>query len=116
MCDNQAIVDAINKTSVRGESINPLQLILLAAASFDIDIEARWLSSEENWIAHSLSRFDLKRLANFKLDLIFNMPFHPSPSFPPSHRRTGPQLAALRQRLQDYYGTELPSLPGLPTL
>jgi hypothetical protein len=124
MCDNQAIVDAINKTSIRGEAINPLQLILLAAASFDIDIEAKWLSSEENWIADALSRFDLKRLANFKLDLVFSMPYRPNlnPSSPPSRRHTGPQLAALRQRLHDYFGTDLPNLrgshtppPGIPT-
>ena len=134
MCDNQAIVQAINKRSIRGEAINPLQLILLAAAVHDVEIEARWLSSEENWIADSLSRFDLKKLANCKLDVLFNMPYHgPNPkshSSPPStphfspmptshpnsslSRSTGPHLAALRRRLQDFYNTELPMPQEIP--
>ena len=138
MCDNQAIVEAINKTSIRGEAINPLQLILLAAAVHDVEIKARWLSSEENWIADSLSRFDLKRLANCKLDILFGMSCqptppplsshgphhatpppspHPSPHHAaPSSRSTGPHLVALRRKLQDFYNTELPMLQGTPTL
>jgi hypothetical protein len=31
MCDNEAVASTINKTSIRGEAINPLQLILLSA-------------------------------------------------------------------------------------
>jgi hypothetical protein len=69
MCDNSAIVDTINKRSIWGDAINLLQLLFLTTALYDIDISACWLSSEDNWIADSLSRFDFKRLANFQLDL-----------------------------------------------
>ena len=55
MCDNSAIVNAINNRSIRGDAINPLQLLILTAALYDIDISACWLSSEDNWIADSLS-------------------------------------------------------------
>ncbi len=105
MCDNSAIVDAINKRSIRGDAINPLQLLFLTAALYDIDISACWLSSEENWIADSLSRFDFKRLANFQLDRLFDL----------SHREPGTPMFKLRQRLQAYFGTDLRQVPDLHT-
>ena len=37
-CDNSAVVDAVIKKSIKGETINPLQMILLIAAIFDIEI------------------------------------------------------------------------------
>jgi hypothetical protein len=104
MCDNSSIVDAINKTSIRGEAINPLQLILLTAALHDIVLHACWLSSEENWIADALSRFNLKRLANFKLNELFKLP----------HREPGTPILSLRRRLQTYFGTDLPQLHEQP--
>jgi len=38
--DSTAIVDAINKHSIKGPEINPLQSILLVAAIFDIELMA----------------------------------------------------------------------------
>jgi len=100
MCDNTAIVDAINKTSIRGDAINPLQLILLTAALHDIEVNACWLPTKDNWIADALSRFNLKRLANFKLDLLFNLP----------RRESGTPMSTLRRRLHNYFGTDSPQL------
>src|SRR5947207_1366196 len=103
MCDNSAIMDAINNRSIQSDAINPLQLLFLTAALYDIDISACWLSSEDNWIADSLSRFDFKRLANFQLDWLFDL----------SRRKPGTPMFKLRQRLQAYFGTDLLQVPDL---
>ena len=105
MCDNSAIVDAINKRSIRCDAINPLQLLFLTAALYDINISACWLSSEDNWIADSLSRFDFKRLANFQLDRLFDF----------SRRELGTPMFKLRQKLQAYFGMDLRQVPDLHT-
>src|SRR5271169_106124 len=62
MCDNSAVVDAVNKKSMRGETIAILQLILLIAAIRDIELHAEWLLSEDNAIADALSRHQWDRL------------------------------------------------------
>ena len=36
MCDNETIVDALNKHTIKGEAIHILQLIYLAVALYDI--------------------------------------------------------------------------------
>ena len=91
MCDNSAIVGTISKTSIKGKAINSLPLILLTAALYDI---------EENWIADALSCFNMKRLANFQLDDLFNLLYH----------EDGAPLSRLKKELQSYYGTDLPYL------
>ena len=63
-CDNDAVVDAINKRSIRGPTITPLQTLLLIAALFNITISAIWIPTASNSIADALSRHDFKRLAN----------------------------------------------------
>jgi hypothetical protein len=63
-CDNDAVVDAINKRSIRGPTITPLQTLLLIAALFSITISAVWIPTASNSIADALSRQDFKRLAN----------------------------------------------------
>jgi hypothetical protein len=100
MCDNSSVVNAINKTSIRGDTIDPLQLISLAAALYDIEITSCWLSSEDNWTADSLSRFTLYRLANFQLHKLFALP----------SRETGKAMSELRRKLHDFFGTDLPHL------
>src|SRR5579859_6993898 len=37
MCDNTVVVNAINSRSVRGQTIDPLQLLFLTAALYDIE-------------------------------------------------------------------------------
>jgi len=73
MCDNKTIVDSLKKHTIHGEAIHILQLIYLTAALYDIKLPAQWLSSQENWIADALSHFDLSKLANAKLNEIFQI-------------------------------------------
>ena len=48
MCDNEIIIDALNKHTIKGEAIHILQLIYLAASLYDIRLSANWLSSKGN--------------------------------------------------------------------
>ena len=57
--DYTAVVDSINKRSIKGPAIHPLQRILLIAAVFDIELLAFWIPSEENRVADAASRHDL---------------------------------------------------------
>jgi len=68
-CDNTVVVNAINKRSVKGETIRRVQTILLIAAVFDIEIMAFWVPSEENIVADAASRHDLKKLANLRFQV-----------------------------------------------
>ena len=68
-CDNSGVVDAINKHSIKGPAILPLQRIFLVAAVSDIQIAPFWVPSEENMVADAASRYDYKRLANLGLQI-----------------------------------------------
>jgi len=94
-CDNSSVVDAINKHSIKGPAIVPLQRIFLIAAVYDIEILPFWIPSEENIVADAASRYDYKKLANLGLQVSHNLPR-------PSH---------LRQKLHSLYTT--PSLQVL---
>jgi len=63
-CDNEVVVDAINKRSIYGPTITPLQTLLLIAALFNITISAVWIPTADNTIADMLSHHHFKRLAN----------------------------------------------------
>lgn len=97
MCDNEAIVDALSHTTIRGEAITILQLICLTAALEDIELSACWLSSKENWIADALSRFKLADIANLGLQV--------------STQELHDPVQLLRQRLTSFFSTALPDLP-----
>src|SRR5436190_18315373 len=96
--DSTAIVDAINKRSIKGPAINPLQSILLAAAVFDIELMAFWIPLEENMVADATSRFDFKKLA--ELGFQVSSLDHPNPS-----------ISTLHQKLRSFFTTQ--SLPLL---
>ena len=64
MCDNTIVVNAINSKTVRGQAIDPLQLLFLTAALYDIELSSMWLSSKDNWIADALSRFEIHKIAD----------------------------------------------------
>jgi Reverse transcriptase (RNA-dependent DNA polymerase) len=69
-CDNSGVVDAINKHSIQGPAILPLQRLFLIAAVYDIEIVPFWVPSEENMvIADAASRYDHERLANLGLQV-----------------------------------------------
>ena len=90
--DNSIVVAALNSCSVRGDTIDVLQLILLAACLDDIEIIGEWISTQENWIADALSRFQLDKVANIFPQLVTG-------SSPP-RRQSGAPMSTLRNRLQ----------------
>ena len=63
-CDNFAVVQGINKKTIRGGAIQPLQQLLLLAGINDIVVRACWISTKDNAVADALSRFDMDRVAN----------------------------------------------------
>lgn len=63
-CDNEAVVAGINKRTIRGAAIRPLQSLFLLAAQRNIDVVAVWVPSKANALADALSRFDLKKITN----------------------------------------------------
>src|SRR6266516_1107302 len=91
-CDNLSVVDAINKHSIKGPVIVPLQWIFLIAAVYDIQILPFWIPSEENMVADAASHYDYKKLANLGLQASHNLP----------------QPSLLRQKLHSFFTT--PSL------
>jgi hypothetical protein len=94
-CDNTSVVDAINKRSIRGPAIIPLQRIFLIAAVYDIEILPFWIPSGENVVADAASRQDYKKLADLGLQV---SPERPRPS-------------DLRRKLHSFFTT--PSLRAL---
>jgi hypothetical protein len=94
-CDNSAVVDGVNKRSIKGPAIFPLRTILLIAAVFDIEVKAHWIPSEENVIADAASRHDFKKLANlgFK-DQAIALRHRASPAL---------KTSVLRQQLKDFF-------------
>jgi hypothetical protein len=63
-CDNEAAVEEVNKRSIRGAAINPLQSLFLLAAKQNIDMVAIWVPSKDKSLADALSRFDLETVTN----------------------------------------------------
>jgi hypothetical protein len=105
MCDNTVVVNAINSKSVRGQAIDPLQLLFLTAALYDIEVSSTWLSSKDNWIADALSHFDLHQIAD-----IFAQ-FQSGDILLRPHRETGQPMSELKIKLRTFFGTD-----SLPTL
>jgi len=105
-CDNTVVVDAINSKSVRGESIDPLQLILLTTALYDIEVSCQWLSSKDNWIADALSHFEIEKITDIfpQFSPANNLHYHP-------RRMSGKPMLELREKLGTYFGID--SLPIL---
>ena len=63
-CDNTAVVRGINKRTIRGAAIGPLQKLFLLAARRNIDMKAIWIPSKANELADALSRFNKEKIAN----------------------------------------------------
>ena len=90
-CDNTVVVDAVNKHSIKGLTIRPLQSILLIAAVYDINLTAFWIPSEVNTVADAASRHDYEKLANLGLQV--------------SHRQPTIKISTLRQKLSSFFTT-----------
>jgi hypothetical protein len=98
LCDNEAVVVALNKGSIRGPAIHVVQQIFLVLALHDIEVGAEWIPSEENSAADALSRF--KKLTNWVGEQLDS--YH-------VHQNASSELRNLRRELQSFYGTD--SLP-----
>ena len=99
-CDNSSVVDALNKHSIKGPAIVPLQRIFLIAAVYDIRILPFWIPSRENMIADAASRFDYKKLANLGFQV----------------SRDLPRPALLRQKLHTFFTTPSLLAPNATTI
>ena len=100
-CDNWVVVSAINSRTIQGPAIDVLQTLFLTSTLRNIDVRATWLSSQDNWIADALSRFDFDKIAN-----IFPQFLEPSNR----RRQSGKPMLALQEQLQISFGTLLPPL------
>jgi len=102
-CDNEAVVEAINKCSIRGSTITPLQTLLLLAALFNISISAVWIPTASNSVTDALSRHDFNRLANLGYQYNHHNIRNKEPHTP---------IAALRQKLLSFLQTVSPNQHG----
>ena len=68
--DNSAVVHGLINQTMRGAPMRVLRRCLLLAAAYDLDLEARWVSTTENALADALSRFDLKKIADLAPQLL----------------------------------------------
>jgi len=68
--DNRAVVHGLTNRTIRGASMQVLRRCLLLATEFDLDLEARWVSTKENALADALSRVETNRIANIAPQLL----------------------------------------------
>ena len=68
--DNQVVVHALDNQTIRGGSMDVLRRCLLLATQFDLEIEPRWIPTDQNALAYALSRFDYSRITNLAPQLI----------------------------------------------
>jgi hypothetical protein len=63
-CDNQAVVAALAKGSIKGQAISPLLQIAMHIAHYNIELHCMWIPTKENALADALSRWDTEKIAN----------------------------------------------------
>jgi ribonuclease HI len=63
-CDNEAVVAALAKGSIKGQAMNPLRQIAMHIALHDIELHCIWIPTKENALADALSRWDTEKIAN----------------------------------------------------
>ena len=68
--DNKVVAHALSNRTIRGGSMNVLRRGLLLASEYNIDLEARWISTKENSLADALSWQDKVRIANIAPQLL----------------------------------------------
>ena len=93
-CDNSSVIDALNKHSIKGPAIVPLQRIFLIASVYDIQIFPFWIPSKENIVTDAASRYNYKKRANLGLQVSQNLP----------------RPAVLRWKMHSFFTTPLVSV------
>jgi len=68
--DNQAVAHGLTNGTIRGAPMRVLRRCLLLAAEYDLDLQAHWVSTNEDALADALSRADYRRIANITPQLI----------------------------------------------
>lgn len=68
--DNQAVTYGLANGTICGAPMRILRRCLLLATEYDLDIDARWVSTTENALADALSRADYLKIANIAPQLI----------------------------------------------
>lgn len=63
-CDNDACVQGLRKSSIRGPSMAPLRDIAMLAAKHDILLVPTWIPTKANSLADDLSRFRYQKIAD----------------------------------------------------
>jgi hypothetical protein len=61
-CDNEAVVAALPKGSIKGQAISQLRQIAMHIAFDDIELHCVWIPTKENSLAHALSRWDTENI------------------------------------------------------
>ena len=62
--DNQAVFHTLENWTIRGNSMDVLLRCLLLATEYNLEIEARWISTKENPLPDALSCFDYNWICN----------------------------------------------------
>ncbi len=63
-CDNDACVQGLTKSSIRGLAMTPLRHIVMLAAKYDILLVPTWIPTKANQLADDLSRFRYRKIAD----------------------------------------------------
>jgi hypothetical protein len=63
-CDNDACVQGLQKSSIRGPAMAPLRDIAMLTAVHDIIMVPTWIPTKANVLADNLSRFRFKKIAD----------------------------------------------------
>jgi hypothetical protein len=63
-CDNEAVVAALAKGSIKGQAIIPLRQMSMHIALHDIELHCVWIPTNENALADALSQWDTEQIAN----------------------------------------------------
>ena len=77
--DNFVVVNGLQKTSIKGEAIEPLKRIAILSTKHDIEVQVHWISTKQNSLANMLSRGQYTKIVNKYLFLqiaiiIFGIP------------------------------------------
>ncbi len=85
------VIDAINKHSIKGKIVKPLQNVLLIEVIFDISLFTFWVPCEENRVVDAASWHDYSKLANLGLQV--------------SHQQPSIKASTLCQKLSTFFIT-----------
>ena len=62
--DNRTVAYGLAHGTTRGASMEVLRWCLLLATEYDLDLEAEWISTNDNALADALSRFDFVKITD----------------------------------------------------